>query len=277
VKTTWIAALSVPVLLISLTAPARAQGRGETTIVKAMNLINEMDSDPETNLPPKILRGAQGIAIIPDQFKAGFVLGARYGRGLVMVRQDDGSWSNPVFITTFGGSFGLQAGAQATDLILVFRGKKSVNNFLQGKGKLTLGVDASVAAGPLGRAAEAGTDVTFRSEILSYSRNRGAFAGVSAGGGTLSIDKKTNAEYYGPGVGAENLLAADGDVKTPRTARELKRLLGSRTGAPDEADKQAKTSGSSKSKPKKKAPVSDDDDDSTITIEGALPPGTSKR
>lgn len=272
-KTSWIAALAVPMLLLTSTSSAKAQGRGETTIAKTMSLIDAMQSDPETNLPPKILRGAQGIAIIPDQFKAGFVFGARYGRGLVMVRQDDGTWSNPVFITTFGGSFGLQAGAQATDLILVFRGKKSVNDFLQGKGKLTLGVDASVAAGPLGRAAAAGTDVKFRAEILSYSRNRGAFAGVSAGGGSLHIDKKTNAEYYGPGIGPEELLAADGAVKTPRSARELRRLLGSKTGAPVEAE--ARSSGSSK--PKKKAPRTDDDGETTIIIEGALPSGTSKK
>jgi SH3 domain-containing YSC84-like protein 1 len=275
VKTSWIAALTVPVLLVAMTSPAKAQGRGETTIAKAIELIEEMDSDPETKLPPKILRGAQGIAIIPDQFKAGFVFGARYGRGLVLVRQEDGSWSNPVFISTFGGSFGLQAGAQATDLILVFKGKKSVNDFLKGKGKLTLGVDASVAAGPLGRAAEAGTDLAFRAEILSYSRNRGAFAGVSAGGGSLHIDKKVNADYYGSEARPADILAADSDLKPPKSAKALKRLLGGKTGAPDQADGQAKSSGSSKSK--KKAASSDDDDETTIRIEGALPSGTSRK
>jgi lipid-binding SYLF domain-containing protein len=273
VKTSWITAFALPILLITSTVPAKAQGRGETTLAKARELIEAMDSDPETKLPPKILRGAQGIAIIPDQFKAGFVFGARYGRGLVMVRQEDGTWSNPVFISTFGGSFGLQAGAQATDLVLVFRGKKSVSNFLQGKGKFTLGVDASVAAGPLGRAAEAGTDVTFRAEILSYSRNRGAFAGVSAGGGSLHIDKKVNAEVYGSDASPADILAADGDLKAPRSARALKQLLGEKMGAPEQVDDQAKSSKPSRSK---KA-TSFDDDETTITIEGRLPSETKKK
>jgi lipid-binding SYLF domain-containing protein len=273
VKTSWIAALAAPVLLVSTAAPAKAQDRGETTIAKAMELIAEIDADPETKLPSRILRGAQGIAIIPDQFKAGFVFGARYGRGLVVIRQEDGSWSYPVFITTFGGSFGLQAGAQATDLILVFRGKRSVSDFLQGKGKLTLGLDTSVAAGPLGRSAEAGTDLAFRAEILSYSRNRGVFAGVSAGGGSLHIDKNVNAEYYGAGARPADILAGGRDVKTPRSARALKKLLAEKTGAPDPADGQAKSSGSAKTN---KA-TGGDEDGRTVTIEGALPKKTSKK
>ena len=252
-------------IILSLpTTAARAQGRGEVTVAKAMEVLDEMNRNPENQMPPRILREAQGIAIIPDQFKAGFVFGARYGRGLMLVRQEDGTWSNPVFISTFGGSFGLQAGAQATDLVLVFRGKKSVNNFLQGRGKFTLGLDASVAAGPLGRAAEAGTDITFRAEILSYSRNRGAFAGVSAGGGTLQIDKRVNVDYYGESVTPTEILAARSDLKPPKSAQELKRMLGEKGGTSRPTTAQAKSPETAKD---------DQDDQRPVTqVEGALAP-----
>jgi lipid-binding SYLF domain-containing protein len=219
-----LAALSL-LIIVEVTPPARAQGRAETTIAKAMELIEDMDRDPETRVPPWILRDALGIAIIPDQLKAGFLIGARYGRGLIVVRQANGTWSNPVFITSFGGSLGLRAGAQATDLILIFKGRRSVNEFLEGNGKLTLGFDASVAAGPIGRAAEAGTDLTFRAEILSYSRNRGAFAGISAGGGSLLIDWKVNAEFYSGESRSSEILAGKSELKTPKSAQTLKQFL----------------------------------------------------
>ena len=260
-------ALTVSLSLCLLVGHARAQGRGEATVAKAIELIDTVNSDPETAMPPQILRKAQGIAIIPDQFKAGFVFGARYGRGVMLVRQEDGSWSNPVFISTFGGSFGLQAGAQATDLILVFKGKNSVNNFLAGKDKLTLGLDASVAAGPIGRAAEAGTDLTFRAEILSYSRNRGVFAGVSAGGGSLHIDKKVNADYSGKPVLPAEILAAKSDLNPPKSSQDLKRLLTqktdrSRTG-PDQPEA-TKPGGDRQSKEQ-------DEKRPNTTVEGSLP------
>jgi len=225
--------LGVMLMTGGLPAMAGPQGRGEVTVAEAMNVLEEMNRTNGAQVPPKILSKAQGIAIIPGQFKAGFVFGARYGRGLVMVRQEHGTWSNPVFISSFGGSFGLQAGAQATDLILVFKGKRSVENFLRGKGKLTMGVDASVAAGPVGRAATAGTDVNFRAEILSYSRNRGAFAGVSAGGGSLSVDRKVNADYYGMEVLPTEILAAKSELKPPSSARDLRRLLNGITRSPE--------------------------------------------
>jgi SH3 domain-containing YSC84-like protein 1 len=269
VKISLFLAIFVPAILVTSTLPARAQSRAETTIAKAMEVIEGLDRDPETRVPPKILRDAQGIAIIPDQFKAGFVFGARYGRGLIVVRQENGTWSNPVFISSFGGSFGLQVGAQATDMILVFKGKKSVNDFLQGRGKLTLGLDASVAAGPLGRAAEAGTDVTFRAEILSYSRNRGAFAGISAGGGSLLIDWKVNADYYGGESRPTEILAAKSDLKPPKSAQALKRLLRERTttdlsaaGGQPRSRKPANSG---------KQADSDTDDQPATEIEGALP------
>jgi lipid-binding SYLF domain-containing protein len=262
--------LTVLLTTVAMPQPARAQGRGEVTVAKAMEVLDEMSrkSSSPAQVPPKILRGAQGIAIIPDQFKAGFVFGARYGRGLVVVRQEDGTWSNPVFISSFGGSFGFQAGAQATDLVLVFRGRKSVDSFLRGKGKLTMGVDASVAAGPIGRAATAGTDLNFRAEILSYSRNRGVFGGVSAGGGSLSVDRKVNADYYGMQVGPPEILAARSQLKPPTSAADLKRLLNGITQSPSPKGEEA----------------DDKDEDATkheveiksaTKVEGAYTPGDS--
>jgi lipid-binding SYLF domain-containing protein len=202
------------------------------TVAKAIEVLNEVTANPGTGMPGPILQQAEGIAIIPDQFKAGFVIGARFGRGLILLRQPDGSWSNPVFVQSFGGSFGLQAGAQATDLVLVFKGRRSVESFLWGKGKLTLGVDASAAAGPVGRQIEAGTDLAFRAEILSYSRSRGIFAGVSAAGGSLSIDDRANMIYYGRPVGPAEVFAQNSDLRLPQSGLRLKKALAERAGLP---------------------------------------------
>lgn len=257
-----------------LQSQAQAQGRGEVTISKALEVLDQMSRKSTGQVPPKILRGAQGIAIIPDQFKAGFVFGARYGRGLIVVRQDDGTWSKPVFISSFGGSFGLQAGAQATDLVLVFKGKKSVQSFLQGKGKLTMGVDASIAAGPVGRAAAAGTDTAFRAEILSYSRNRGVFAGVSAGGGTLHIDRKVNTEYYGQEISPTEILSTASGLNVPDSTSDLRRLLASITHTPEPKGKKSEEADDA-------ANDEDSEDDeparTTTKVEGAYTPRKSAR
>ena len=162
-----------------------------------------------------VLRNAQGIAIIPDMFKMSFIFGARFGRGVLVVRQPDGTWSNPVFIHLLGGSFGAQAGAQSTDLVLVFQSQKGLDRFLKGKDKLTLGVDAGVAAGPAGKRFEASTDAGLQAEILSYSNTHGIFAGVSAEGGTLQIDWKANTLYYNQPVTPAAILAINSSLAVP--------------------------------------------------------------
>jgi lipid-binding SYLF domain-containing protein len=275
VKTSLCLAVLSLLILVELTPRAEAQGRAESTIAKAMEVIEDMDRDPETRVPPWILRDAQGIAVIPDQFKAGFLIGARYGRGLIVLRQANGTWSNPVFITSYGGSFGLQAGAQATDLTLVFKGRKSVNEFLEGRGKLTLGLDASVAAGPIGRAAEAGTDLTFRAEILSYSRNRGAFAGISAGGGSLLIDWKVNADYYSGESRPSEILAVKSEVKPPKSAQTLKQFLRARIDAVPR--KAAGQNQSAKPDGSRKQSESVFTDGPAIEVKGALPTREPKK
>ncbi|MBI3024863.1 MAG: lipid-binding SYLF domain-containing protein [Candidatus Tectomicrobia bacterium] len=157
----------------------------------AATLIREITAIPEKGMPPALLRNAHGIAIIPGVIKVGLVLGGRYGKGVLLVRNPAGGWEEPKEITLTGGSLGWQVGVQSTDVILVFKSAKSVEGFASGK--ITLGADASVAAGPVGRHAEAATDVQLKSEVYSYSRNRGLFVGVSLEGSGLQSGKALRA------------------------------------------------------------------------------------
>ena len=161
----------------------------------ASRVLSEILKIPEDSIPTKLLNEAQAIAVIPDVVKLGFVIGGRRGKGLLAVRGEDGTWSNPSFIILTGGSFGFQAGVQSADVILVFRNAKGVDSIVNGK--FTLGADASVAAGPVGRSAQASTDEQLKAEIFSYSRARGLFAGISIDGAVMQIDKKANVAVYG--------------------------------------------------------------------------------
>ena len=161
----------------------------------ASRVLSEILRIPEDSIPAKMLEESQAIAVIPNVMKASFVVGGRRGRGLIAIRGKDGTWSNPSFITLTGGSFGFQAGVQSADVILVFKTKRGVDSIV--KGKFTLGADASVAAGPVGRSAQASTDEQLKAEIFSYSRARGLFAGVSLDGTRLAIDNKSNEAVYG--------------------------------------------------------------------------------
>ncbi len=188
----------------------------------AAEVLHEILRIPEQVIPPALLKNAHGIAIIPGIIKAAFFLGGRYGSGVMLVRSGDGGWSNPVFLRMLGGGFGWQIGVQSTDVILVFKSSKSINGIT--KGKFTLGADASVAAGPVGRSVEAATDMQLKAEIYSYSRNRGLFAGVSLEGAALQIDNDANAAFYGRrGIKA-------GDIFTDRenympSVEKLKNIL----------------------------------------------------
>ncbi|MDG3007244.1 lipid-binding SYLF domain-containing protein [Paludisphaera mucosa] len=226
-----LAALSVVLGLTPLTA-ARAQKPPDVVVGQASQAMSEVTRNPKTGMPRLVMRKAQGIAIIPGMFKAGFVIGARFGRGVLLVRQPDGTWSNPVFIHLMGGSFGFQAGAQKTDLILVFQTQRGLDRFIKGRDKLTLGVDVGAAAGPVGKRFEAGTDVALKSEILSYSNSRGVFAGVSAEGGTLQIDWRANMNYYGRPVSVGEILAINSTLPVPVEAESLQALLAEKTASP---------------------------------------------
>jgi lipid-binding SYLF domain-containing protein len=158
-------------------------------------VLGEIMAAPDQDIPEALLRNAVGIAVIPHVVKGAFGVGGQFGKGLVSQKNMDGSWGSPVFIEISGGSFGLQLGVQATDLIMVFTNHDGIQPLL--KGKLKLGADASAAAGPVGRKAEVGTDVLLKSAIYSYSRSKGLFAGISLDGSVLSIDDSANENVYG--------------------------------------------------------------------------------
>lgn len=165
---------------------------------EAVRVLREIMESPDRRIPRELLRDAEAVAVIPDVVKAGFVIGGRHGRGLIAVRGADGAFSNPSFVRLTGGSVGFQAGVQSTDVILVFRTRRGVDGVVNGK--FTLGADAAVAAGPVGRNAAMATDALLKAEIYSYSRSRGLFAGVALDGAVLAIDHDANARAYGRGV-----------------------------------------------------------------------------
>jgi lipid-binding SYLF domain-containing protein len=151
---------------------------------------------PDQRVPDWLLQRAYGIAVIPDVTKVAFIFGGRGGKALLVVRDTlTAPWSNPTFVSLWGGSWGFQAGAESSDIILVFTTKKGIEGIAGGK--LTLGADASVATGPVGRQGSAATDIGFGSEIYSYARTRGLFGGISLDGSVMAIDWKANAAFYG--------------------------------------------------------------------------------
>jgi lipid-binding SYLF domain-containing protein len=165
------------------------------TVRQSEQVLGDLMAIPARQIPQQLLAEAQGVAIIPNVLKIGFVAGARRGHGVVMVRDAEGEWSLPQFVVLTGGSLGWQAGIQGTDVVLVFTARKGVEGLM--KGKFTIGADASVSAGPLGRNAAAATDAALKSEILSYSRSRGLFAGVSIDGSAIEIDHDAHFAFYG--------------------------------------------------------------------------------
>lgn len=183
-------------VMATASSPAHAQFREDKTIQDSIEVLNEIMSIPAQGIPRKMLDDAQAVAIIPRVIKGSFVVGARRGNGVVMVRDDNGQWSAPTFISLTGGNIGWQAGIQSTDVVLVFKTRKSVEGLLSGK--MTLGADAAVAAGPVGRQAAAATDVNLGTQIYSYSRSRGLFVGVALDGSVIRLDPMSNAAYYRP-------------------------------------------------------------------------------
>lgn len=183
---------------LAATAPAFAGPQEDQRSRNAIRVLAEIQNIPEQAIPDKLLDEARAVVVIPDTIKAGLVIGGRRGHGLMSVKNADGSWSNPVFIKLTGGSIGFQAGVQSSDVILVFRNDRSLDNIVNGK--FTLGADAGVAAGPVGRSAAAATDGQLKAEIWSWSRARGLFAGVALDGAVLQIDDAANIDAYGPGT-----------------------------------------------------------------------------
>jgi lipid-binding SYLF domain-containing protein len=210
--------------LVSLAAlPLAAQSVEAQRVADAVEVFTAIVSVPEKEVTELMLRDAYGVAIVPGARKLGFVVGVQSGKGVLVVRGQDGAWGSPLFISLSGGSVGWQVGIQRVDLVLFFRTKKSVDSILAGA--FTMGVDAAVAAGSLGRQAGAGTDADMQAEIYSYSRSRGLFAGVSLSGSTLAVDEGANAAYYGrAGLEAREILDRRQAPPSP-SGLELKRAL----------------------------------------------------
>ncbi|MGY8796348.1 MAG: lipid-binding SYLF domain-containing protein, partial [Woeseiales bacterium] len=236
----------VTILSVLTALPAFSATKEERRISDATDVVDQLLRIPEQSVPRALLSRAYAVAVIPHVIKIGFGLGARRGKGLLVVRQDDGSWSNPAFVSLTGGSFGFQIGAQSTDIILVFKTRKSVDGI--SNGKLTLGADASIAAGPVGRHTGVATDLTFKSEVFSYARSRGLFAGIALEGAGVAMDRKANAAYYGSAsITPEQIFASSGNA-APQSANNFVQVLTAQTrrlpmrpGMADAAGRPART------------------------------------
>ncbi len=185
---------------------------------ESAEVFNEIMSIPEKAIPADLVARAECIVIVPSMKKGGFVVGGHYGKGMVSCRRPGRQWGPPSMLTMGGGSFGLQIGGQAVDVVMLIMNRKG-KNFLV-KDKFTLGADASAAAGPVGRAASAETNAAMRAEILTYSRARGLFAGVTLKGAVVKPDSDGNRDLYGREIPARAILV-DGNAPTPAEARPL--------------------------------------------------------
>jgi len=213
-------ALLVPCLRAAL--PAQEAGDEERRVEEAILVFQEIAGLTGEGTPESILGKAQGIAIIPGVVKAAYGVGGEFGRGVLLV-QEKGVWSNPSFIKLAGGSLGWQIGIQRSDLVLVFKTKKSIDNIAEGK--VTLGADASVAAGPVGRGAQANTDLEMKAEIYAYSKAKGLFIGVSIKGAAIQIDADANRKFYDdPGISAHQIFMQFG-LEGPPAAVKLRKIL----------------------------------------------------
>jgi lipid-binding SYLF domain-containing protein len=187
--------LTLSLIMAVATAGWATSAEQKEKIELAAAVLDEIMVIPEKGIPSNLLADAAGIAVVPNVIKVGFIFGGRHGTGVLLLRDESGRWSNPAFISLTGGSIGWQIGAQSTDVILVFKNRKSIDGIMEGK--FTIGADAAAVAGPVGRRVEGATDSLLKAEIYSYSRSRGLFAGVSLEGSALQIDDAANSAYYG--------------------------------------------------------------------------------
>ncbi len=213
-------------LTTALAASAYAQSKEQDRLENSGRVMKEIMDIPD-NIPQSVIDKADCVVVLPSVLKAAFVIGASYGRGVMTCRTGEnmrGPWGAPSMMALEGGSFGLQVGGQATDFVLLLMSERSASSILTSKVKI--GGDASAAAGPVGRNASAETDVTFRAEILTYSRARGLFAGISLAGSTLRPDNGGNQALYGKKISAKDIVLK-GAVPPPPSAQTLLQTLNS--------------------------------------------------
>jgi lipid-binding SYLF domain-containing protein len=210
----------------SRTADVKAEPKVDKDAVerirKAANVLQELAGTPDKKVPNELLERAEAIAVIPNMIKGAFGIGGRWGKGVVSQRLENGQWSPPAFIEVGGGSFGAQIGVTSTDLVLVFTDKDALDLLEEGK-DLKLGVDAGVAAGPIGRSAEAGVNIKLDTAIYAYSRSKGLFAGVSLDGAVLDMDNSVNRKVYGESMNGKQILS--GTVPAHPSARPFMDVL----------------------------------------------------
>jgi lipid-binding SYLF domain-containing protein len=190
-----------------------------TRLKTSSEVLTEIMTAPDSGIPQDLLEKSQCIVIVPGLKKAAFIVGGKYGRGFISCRSNAGpGWSAPAGVKVEGGSFGFQIGGSETDVVMLVMNKRGAEKLLSSK--FTLGADASVAAGPVGRSSAADTDLKMQAEILTYSRSRGVFAGIALNGATLRPDKETNAELYGSGVTNRQIVMGSAK-RSPVAAAEL--------------------------------------------------------
>jgi len=209
----WVLVASLCFLSIAAdesTKETKAADRAQA----AAEVLNEIQGAPDNRIPQEVLGSAECVAVVPSMLKGGFVFGAKYGRGLASCRTPKG-WSAPAFFIVKGGSFGLQIGGQAVDLVMLIMNNDGMQHLLSSK--FELGADASVAAGPVGRHAEGNTDWKMRAQVLTYSRARGVFAGLTLNGAQIKQDKDSTREFYGRMVPFRTALT--GEIEPPAAAK----------------------------------------------------------
>jgi lipid-binding SYLF domain-containing protein len=208
--------------------PSQESTEEETRVEAAILAFQEIAGLADEGIPESLLRSAQGVAVLPGVVKAAYGIGGEYGRGVLLV-QDKGVWSNPSFIKLAGGSVGWQIGVQKSDLVLVFKTRQSIDNIAEGK--ITLGADASVAAGPVGRGAQANTDLDLKAEIYAYSKAKGLFVGLSIKGAALQIDEDANRKFYKDRAITARRLFTQLGLEGPPVAVRLRKILAEYVGS----------------------------------------------
>ncbi|HEY7856256.1 MAG TPA: lipid-binding SYLF domain-containing protein, partial [Terriglobales bacterium] len=218
--------LGVSALTLALAVPSLSASSNKDDDIARLNsaalVFRQVMGTPDKAIPAEILEHAQCVAIIPGEKKAAFGVGGNYGKGVAMCREG-ANWGAPLFVTIGGGSWGLQIGAQSSDVIMVFGNRSQLDSLLSSK--FRIGAEASAAAGPVGRHVSADTDVKLNSEILTYGRSKGAFAGISLSGAVVQPDTNGNAAMYGPNTTPSNILTGTHGVTVPPAARPLQREL----------------------------------------------------
>jgi len=220
-----ISKIFLPLLILSFAfTTAKSQDKQDDKIDAATKVLKDF-SEMKESIPQELLKVTQGIIVVPKLINAGFVLAGKRGKGIAMVKLEDGTWSDPVFVTITGGSVGFQAGIQSVDLVLIFKNRETLQDI--GKGSFTLGGDISVTAGPVGRNSTASTDYKMEAEVYSYSRSKGLFAGISLSGSAISVDTKANEAFYGNDEDAKTIFSnTESDSENVQALKDVLKGMG---------------------------------------------------